>query len=63
MYLSTDPQFPPDASSLYRDVNNKKYPHLEDYIWKWKRVSDFFNETAYVALSFYSVHMTDLLNN
>ncbi|GAB9471540.1 hypothetical protein Gpo141_00008746 [Globisporangium polare] len=47
----TDPQFPPDASSLYRDVNNKKYPHLEDYIWKWKRVSDFFNETAYVEVT------------
>lgn len=46
--MCADPQFPPDASSLFRDVSNKKYPHLEEHIWKWKRVSDFFNETAYV---------------
>lgn len=51
MALCADPQFPPDASSLFRDANNKKYPHLEDHIWKWKRVSDFFNETAYVEVT------------
>ncbi|KAG2523975.1 hypothetical protein BBO99_00005071 [Phytophthora kernoviae] len=47
----TDPQFPPDASSIFRDANNPKYPHLQEYIWKWKRVTDFFNETAYVEIS------------
>ncbi|KAK1941167.1 Calpain-9 [Phytophthora citrophthora] len=47
----TDPQFPPDASSIFRDATNPKYPHLQEYIWKWKRVTDFFNETAYVEIT------------
>ncbi|DAZ97738.1 TPA: hypothetical protein N0F65_009018 [Lagenidium giganteum] len=47
----TDPQFPPDANSLYRDPNNKMNPHLEQMVWKWKRVSEFFNETAYVEIT------------
>ncbi|GLE06047.1 hypothetical protein PINS_up015258 [Pythium insidiosum] len=47
----TDPQFPPDSTSLFRDVNNKRNPHLEDAVWKWKRISDFFNETAYVEIT------------
>uniref|UniRef100_M4BRQ6 Calpain catalytic domain-containing protein n=1 Tax=Hyaloperonospora arabidopsidis (strain Emoy2) TaxID=559515 RepID=M4BRQ6_HYAAE len=47
----TDPQFPPDASSIFRDVNNPKYPHLLEYVRKWKRVTEFFNETAYVEIT------------
>ncbi|KAH7482145.1 Calpain-9 [Phytophthora ramorum] len=47
----TDPQFSPDASSIFRDATNPKYPHLQEYIWKWKRVTDFFNETAYVEIT------------
>ncbi|CEG35780.1 calpain-like protein [Plasmopara halstedii] len=47
----TDPQFPPDASSIFRDTNNPKYPHLHEYVRKWKRVTDFFNETAYVEIT------------
>ncbi|TMW60959.1 hypothetical protein Poli38472_001001 [Pythium oligandrum] len=47
----TDAQFPPNASSIYRDENNKRYPHLEEYIWKWKRISEFFQETAYVEIT------------
>ncbi|CAI5734449.1 unnamed protein product [Peronospora farinosa] len=47
----TDPQFPPDASSIFRDVTNPKYPHLHEYVSKWKRVTDFFNETAYVEIT------------
>ncbi|KAG6574594.1 calpain-like protein [Phytophthora cinnamomi] len=47
----TDPQFPPDATSIFRDATNPKYPHLQEYIWKWKRVTDFFNETAYVEIT------------
>ncbi|CAI5737069.1 unnamed protein product [Peronospora destructor] len=47
----TDPQFPPDASSIFRDVSNPKHPHLQEYISKWKRVTEFFNETAYVEIT------------
>ncbi|RLN20813.1 hypothetical protein BBJ28_00014508, partial [Nothophytophthora sp. Chile5] len=47
----TDPQFPPDTSSIFRDASNPTYPHLQEYIWKWKRVTDFFNETAYVEIT------------
>ncbi|KAJ0400107.1 hypothetical protein ATCC90586_005128 [Pythium insidiosum] len=47
----TDPQFPPDSTSLFRDVNNKRSPQLEDAVWKWKRISEFFNETAYVEVT------------
>lgn len=46
----TDPQFPPDQSSLFRDAYQKQLPHLEEYVWKWKRVSEFFHEIAYVCL-------------
>lgn len=47
----TDPQFPPDVTSLYKNPTNKKFPHLEELVWKWKRISDFFNETAYVEIT------------
>ena len=47
----TDPQFPPDASSIFRDTTNPKYPHLQEYVWKWKRVTEYFNETAYVEIT------------
>ncbi|TDH68896.1 hypothetical protein CCR75_005387 [Bremia lactucae] len=47
----TDPQFPPDSSSIFRDPTNPKYPHLQEYVRKWKRVTEFFNETAYVEIT------------
>ncbi|KAI9913475.1 hypothetical protein PsorP6_006754 [Peronosclerospora sorghi] len=47
----TDPQFPPDVSSIFRDVTNPKYPHLQTYISTWKRVTDFFHETVYVEIT------------
>ena len=48
---SLDPQFPPDSTSLFRDLNNKRFPQLEEHIWKWKRLSEFFNDTAYMQIT------------
>ncbi|CEG42391.1 uncharacterized protein PHALS_12672 [Plasmopara halstedii] len=37
----TNSPFSPDASSIFRDTINPKYPHLQEYVRKWKHVTDF----------------------
>jgi len=49
----TDPNFPPDDRSLFFDPNNPRETDLKKDVQKWVRISDLFNKTKYIKLTFF----------
>ena len=49
----TDSDFPPDSSSIFHDVTNKKEAKLDNVVKSWRRISDFFTQYAYAQVSMY----------
>ena len=48
----TDPQFPPDDTSIFHDPASPTVGSLVGKVTQWRRVGDLFNSKSYLSLTF-----------